>query len=79
MMSDPILSIHWKPGYRIIPTRFPSIYLYDRVANQEEFDLLNELEAMTNPRVLDENGNMSLVQESERLFGSGSGPIMGRV
>jgi hypothetical protein len=76
MITDPIINLRSVQGYRIIPTRFPSIYLYDRVANQEEFDLLNELEAMTNPRVLDENGNMSLVPESERLFGNGSGPIM---
>lgn len=68
--------IHWKPGYRIIPTRFPSIFLFDRVANQDEFDALNAIEAMTNSRLRDENGELSLVPENERLFGEGSGPIM---
>lgn len=68
--------VQWKPGYRIIPTRFPSIFLYDRVANQDEFDALNALEAMTNPRLREENGELALVPENERLFGEGAGPIM---
>lgn len=71
-----ITIVHWKPGYRIIPTRFPSIFLFDRVANQDEFDALNAIEAMTNSRLRDENGELSLVPENERLFGKGSGPIM---
>ena len=76
MMNYPDTDIHWSPGYRIIPSRFPSIYLYDRVANQEEFDLLNEIESMTNDRLRDENGVICLVPEKERLFGNGTGPIM---
>jgi len=69
-------AIIWKPAYRIVPTRFPSIYLYDRVANQQDFDALNQLEAMTNPRLRDEIGELALVPEVDRLFGAGSGPIM---
>ena len=38
MMEYPIIELEWNPGYRIIPTRFPSVYLYDRVSNQEDFD-----------------------------------------
>lgn len=75
-MQYPLINLEWTPGYRIIPTRFPSIYLYDRVASQDEFDLLNEIEAMTNPRLRDENGEINLVPEGERLFGNGTGPIM---
>jgi len=68
--------IKWNPAFRIVPTRFPTIYLYDRVANQEDFDVLNQLEAMTNPRLRDEIGELALVPKAERLFGAGSGPIM---
>lgn len=68
--------VHWQPGYRIIPTRFPSIFLFDRVANHDEFDALNAIEAITNPRLRDENGELSLVPKNERLFGKGAGPIM---
>jgi len=69
-------TVHWKPGYRIVPTRFPSIFLFNRLANQDEFDALNAIEAMTNSRLRDENGELSLVPENERLFGKGSGAIM---
>ncbi len=68
--------VDWKPAYRIVPTRFPTIYLYDRVASQEDFDLLNQLEAMTNSRLRDEAGELALVPKDQRLFGPGCGPIM---
>lgn len=66
----------WHPAYRIIPTRFPSINLFDRVASPEDFEALYALEAMTNHRIRDELGEISLVPEAERLYGPGSGPIM---
>lgn len=70
------ITIHWSPAYRIIPSRFPSISLYDRVANQDDFDALNIIEAMTNSRLREENGELTLVPKNERLFGKGTGPIM---
>jgi hypothetical protein len=59
-----------------VPTRHPTIYLFDRVADAEDFDALYALEAMTNERVRDELGQVELVPREERLFGPGSGPIM---
>lgn len=76
MHSFKIKQINWNPAYRIVPSRFPSIYLFDRVASREDFDVLNELEAMTNPRLRDELGELSLVPDDEKIFGPGSGPIM---
>ena len=29
----PLRRIQWKPGFRIVPTRFPTVYLFDRVAD----------------------------------------------
>lgn len=75
-MNYPIVDINWSPAFRIIPTRFPSIYLYDRVADHEEFEILYEIEAMTNSRLRDEIGELNLVPAAERLYGSGTGPIM---
>ncbi|WP_354335113.1 RES family NAD+ phosphorylase [Undibacterium sp. GrIS 1.2] len=75
-MQWPTTSINWHPGYRIVPSRFPSIYLFDRVADADDFDALYELEAMTNPRIRNELGEISLVPPAERLYGHGTGPIM---
>lgn len=59
-----------------MPTRYPTIYLFDRVADADDFDALYALEAMTNDRLRDEQGHIELVPRDERVFGSGSGPIM---
>ncbi len=68
--------IDWHPAVRIVPTRFPSINLFDRVASADDFTALYALEAMTNPRIRNEVGDIALVPHAERLFGPGCGPIM---
>ncbi len=72
----PRTRIRWNPAYRAIPTRFPAVNLFDRVASPEDFDALYALEAMTNDRLRDEVGEIELVAPEERLYGPGSGPIM---
>lgn len=75
-MTYPLAQIDWHPAFRIVPTRFPAINLFDRVASPEDFDALYALEAMTNDRLRDELGQIELVPPAERLYGPGSGPIM---
>ena len=69
-------ALNWRPAYRVIPSRFPSIGLFERVANPADFDALYALEAMTNERLRDEVGDISLVPPEERLFGEGCTAIM---
>ena len=59
-----------------MPTRYPAVTLFDRVADAEDFDALYALEAMSNERVRDELGQVERVPGGERVFGPGSGPIM---
>jgi RES domain-containing protein len=68
--------LDWSPAYRIVPTRFPAVNLFDRVASPEDFDALYALEAMTNDRLRTELGDLDLVPPAERCFGPGCGPIM---
>jgi hypothetical protein len=72
----PTTRLNWNPAYRVIPTRYPAINVFDRVAAAEDFDALYALEALTNDRLRDEIGLIELVPAAERLFGPGSGPIM---
>ncbi|MEO7150601.1 MAG: RES family NAD+ phosphorylase [Burkholderiaceae bacterium] len=72
----PLRRIRWSAACRIVPTRFPSVFLYDRVADPADFEALYALEAMTNDRVRDELGEIELVPAADRVFGPGSGPIM---
>lgn len=75
-MTYPGVDLDWNPAYRVIPSRFPAVGLFERVASPEDFDALYALEAMTNDRIRDEVGEISLVPVEERLFGNGSSPIM---
>jgi hypothetical protein len=68
--------VQWPAACRIVPTRHPSVYLYDRVADAADFEALYALEAMTNDRMRDDTGALQLVPPEDRIFGPGSGPIM---
>lgn len=68
--------LDWSPAFRVIPTRFPAVNLFDRVAAPQDFEALYALEAMTNDRLRTEIGELDLVPREERRFGPGYGPIM---
>lgn len=68
--------VRWQQACRIVPTRYPSITLFDRVAGADDFEALYALEAMTNERLRDELGQVERVAPADRLYGPGSGPIM---
>lgn len=68
--------LDWSPAFRVIPTRFPAVNLFDRVASPDDFEALYALEALTNDRLRTEIGELDLVPPEERRFGPGYGPIM---
>lgn len=74
---DPLLRrVRWRAVIRIIPSRYPPIDLFERVADPEDFDALYALEARTNPRLRNEVGEIELVPPGERVLGPGSSYIM---
>ncbi len=66
----------WRPGHRLIPSRFPPVGLFDRVARPEDLEAIFELEALTNDRVRDETGELALVPPRDRISGPGTTPVM---
>jgi len=62
--------------YRLIPSRFPPIEILARVASQEDFEILFEIESLTNDRLRNEVGEIALVAEEDRLYGDGMSFIM---
>lgn len=56
-------------AYRLVNSKFPPISLFDDVADEQEFEALHELQALTNPRVLAEAGDLRLVPREEIPFG----------
>lgn len=75
-MTLPVVRIEWKPCWRIIPSRFPPIQLFERVTEPDDLEAIFELEALTNPRLRDEVGEIILVPSEDRISGPGTSIIM---
>ncbi|WP_100640909.1 RES family NAD+ phosphorylase [Marinobacter salexigens] len=76
MFSTPPLHLPKWETYRIIPSHYPPIDLFERIYEPDEFELAFEIESMTNPRLRDEAGDIHLVQPCDRISGPGSSPVM---
>ena len=68
--------IWWRPGWRIVPSRFPPVGVFDAIADPADIDALHEVESMTNPRMREELGAIELVPSRRRVSGPGTTPIM---
>ncbi|MBV8938482.1 MAG: RES family NAD+ phosphorylase [Alphaproteobacteria bacterium] len=75
-MSIPLCDIEWRPAWRVIPSRFPPVDLFERVADPADLEVVTQLESMTNDRLRDQAGNLSLVAEQDRISGPGASVIM---
>lgn len=75
-MVPPVTRVEWRPSYRIIPSRFPPVGLYDRVADPADLEAIFAVENLTNPRLRQEAGEISLVPPEDRVSGPGTTPIM---
>lgn len=67
---------NWKPSYRLIASRYPTVSLYDAIADPADLEVVFAIEALTNPRLRNELGQLRLVPPEERVSGAGSTPIM---
>ena len=72
----PIKRIRWSHAYRVVPSRFPPVGVYDRIADPADLDAVFAIEALTNPRLRDEAGALNLVPKDRRISGPGSTPVM---
>lgn len=75
-MKIPVARIAWKPCWRIISSRFPPIQLFERVTDPDDLEAIFELEALTNPRLRDEVGDIRVVPPQDRISGPGTSIIM---
>ena len=58
-----------RQAYRLVNSKFPPVHLFDDVADAEDFDALFQLQALTNPRLLNEVGRLELIAREEIPFG----------
>ncbi len=55
--------------YRLVNSKFPPIALFDDVADADEFEILYQIQALTNPRLQNEAGRLELIPRAEIPFG----------
>ena len=76
LLQDPPLTSIAGAQYRLVPSHFPPIHLFEHLLDPHELDAAYALEALTNPRLRDEAGDIRLVAPGERVVGPGASPVM---
>lgn len=56
-------------AYRLVNSRYPTVDLFDDVVDADDFEVMFELQALTNPRILDAIGDISLLPKDQRPSG----------
>lgn len=62
--------------YRLIPSHFPPIALFENLLDASELEAAYALESLTNDRLQDHAGNIALVAPEDRITGPGTTAIM---
>ncbi|TKI08063.1 RES family NAD+ phosphorylase [Martelella alba] len=65
----PELAIRQQRGYRLINSKYPPIALFDDVADEHDFKALYDLQALTNPRLNNDAGNLNYLSRDDIPFG----------
>jgi hypothetical protein len=69
--------VDWPQAWRIVASRYPPIDLFERLTpDTKVWEALIALEQLTNPRIRNEVGNISLVPQEERVTGPGASYVM---
>jgi hypothetical protein len=78
-ISLPMVQIEG-PVHRLIPSKYPAVGIWDSVCTDAD-DLVAafEVEALTNPRVLQELRILRSLPQEQRIFGKGATPLMAAI
>jgi hypothetical protein len=68
-MEPTVTNVRWMKACRLIPSRFPTVGVFDRIASPDDLDAVLELEAWTNDRLSTELGILHVIPEDEWLVG----------
>jgi RES domain-containing protein len=69
--------VRWKKAWRIIASRYPPIDVFERASKDPAAQhALIVLEQLTNPRLRNEAGEITLVPPARAVFGSGASYVM---
>ena len=74
--EPPVTRIRWTAACRLIPTRYPSAGLFDRVASPDDLDAIVELESWTNDRISVELGLLHTLPRDEWIVGQAMASVV---
>lgn len=72
----PLVDLGWPRHYRIIPSKYPPIALYENLVDPDLLPEAYAIEALTNERLREEAGDIARVLPEDRIVGPGSSPVM---
>jgi hypothetical protein len=72
----PVIDLNWRGAVRIIRSAFPPIDLFEDIADPADWPLLIAAEQKTNPRLMENLGNLDLVPPKRRVGGPGASYLM---
>lgn len=74
--APPVVGVDWPWAFRIIRSRFPTIDLFEDIADPADWGAIASAEAKTNPRVAESVGNLDLVPPVRRVGGECASWVM---
>jgi hypothetical protein len=72
----PVAEVNWRNAVRIIRSLYPPIDLFEDIADPADWPLLISAEQKTNPRLMENVGNLDLVPLARRKAGPGASYLM---
>lgn len=76
LADNPVIGVNWRGAARIIRSAFPPIDLFEDIADPADWPLLISAEQKTNPRLMENLGNLDLVPPKRRVGGPGATYLM---
>jgi len=70
------VELSWDNQYRIIPSKYPPVNFFENLVDLDLMDEAYYIESLTNDRLRQEAGEISLVPAEDRISGPGSTPVM---
>lgn len=76
MRTPPLSQVRWTRTCRLVPSRYPTVGVFDRIASPQDLPELYELEGWTNDRISNELGLIHTVPADEWITGPMASVVM---
>lgn len=71
-----LVELDWPKLYRLVPSKFPPIDLFENLVSPEDFEQLCAIEMLTNPRLKEQLAGIDLIKTEDIITGKGSTVLM---